>query len=121
MGQYIHLIFPLVIGWGFAFAVIALSHFLGPKKNLKTDLTPYECGVEVVDLPSSKNRFDIRFYLVAILFLVFDLEVIFLFPFAYIFKSVATVSPFLMIEMGVFIAILLVGLFYVWKKDVLIW
>ena len=77
--------------------------------------------VDIVETPESKNRHDIRFYVVAILFLIFDLEVVFLFPWAYIFKDTIALGPFLLIEMGVFIGILLVGLFYIWKKDVLIW
>jgi len=98
-----------------------LSVLIGPRRRVPSDLSPYECGVDVIDIPQSKNRHDIRFYVVAILFLIFDLEIVFLFPWAYIFKEVSVLGPFLLIEMGIFIGVLLIGLFYIWKKDVLLW
>ena len=121
MAQYANILFMLLIGVGFGVAVLLLSRLLGPRKAKQVDLSPYECGVDIVDTPESKNKHDIRFYVVAILFLIFDLEVVFLYPWAYIFKDTIALGPFLLIEMGIFIGILLVGLIYIWKKDVLIW
>lgn len=122
MEQYVNIVYLFAIGLGFGLTVVVLSRWVRPKRAGSSDLSPYECGVDVVEAPTSQNRSDVRFYLVAILFLLFDLEVVFLYPWAYIFKEVSQfVGPFLLIEMGIFVGVLLVGLFYIWKKDVLIW
>jgi NADH-quinone oxidoreductase subunit A len=120
--EYLNILVLFVIGGGFAVTTVVLSQWIGPKTSRRPqDLSPYECGVDVIEVPASRNRHDIRFYVVAILFLLFDLEVVFLYPWAYIFNSVSSLGPFLMIEMGIFMGVLLVGLVYIWKKDVLVW
>ena len=100
-------------------ALIALSALIGrvPKDIVKLDV--YECGVP----PSgtSRERFSVKFYLVAIFFLIFDIEVVFLFPWALIFKQQLSVGPMIMIEALLFIAVLAVGYIYIWKKGALEW
>jgi len=100
-------------------AVIVVSSLLGPKNpNYRKDL-PFECGV-----PSSgdaRHRFSVRFYLVAILFLLFDVEGIFFFPWAVVYKKYLSINSFILLEMGAFVAILLLGYYYVLRKGALEW
>ncbi|TMQ66797.1 MAG: NADH-quinone oxidoreductase subunit A [Candidatus Eisenbacteria bacterium] len=106
----------VVVATGFAVATLAASHFLGRRVNDPAKLLPYECGVTPVG--TARERFHTRFYLVAMLFIVFDIETVFIYPWAVVFKQLAM---FGLIEMGVFIAILLAGLVYVWGKGALEW
>ncbi|HYR69156.1 MAG TPA: NADH-quinone oxidoreductase subunit A [Candidatus Dormibacteraeota bacterium] len=106
----------VVVATGFAVATLAASHFLGRRVNDAAKLLPYECGVTPVG--TARERFHTRFYLVAMLFIVFDIETVFIYPWAVVFKQLAM---FGLIEMGVFIAILLAGLVYVWGKGALEW
>ena len=100
-------------------AVLALTTILGtgipnPRKN-----RPFECGMP--SFGSAHHRFSVRFYLVAILFLLFDVEGIFFYPWAVVYKKYLTVNSFILVEMGFFVGILLVGYFYVLKKGALEW
>lgn len=99
--------------------VVVLSWLLGPKVKDSRKDTPFECGVPPVG--NAKHRFSVRFYLVAILFLLFDVEVIFFFPWAVVFKEYLAVNSFILFEMAAFIAILLVGYLYVLRKGALEW
>jgi NADH-quinone oxidoreductase subunit A len=94
---------------------------IGKHKNTRAKLIPYECGMDPVG--SAHQRFSVKFYLVAMLFILFDIEAIFLVPWAVIFKDlVQRISrPFVFFEMMVFIAVLLVGYIYVWKKGLFEW
>ena len=94
----------------------AISFIVGERKPDKEKLSAYECGFEAFD--DARGRFDVRFYLVAILFIIFDLEVAFLFPWAVIYNQLAL---FGLIEMFIFLGILIVGYFYVWKTGALEW
>src|SRR6185436_14345955 len=108
------MIFIFVLG--FAVTNLALSHFIGRRKNIRAKLIPYECGMDPVG--SAHQRFSVKFYLVAMLFILFDIEAIFLVPWAVVFKSLAGIysRSFVFFEMMIFIAVLLVGYIYVWKK-----
>jgi NADH-quinone oxidoreductase subunit A len=108
------LMFLLAVG--FVSLTMAATHWLGPKRKTKTKLEPFECGIE----PRGNARvpFPIRYFLVAILFVLFDVEVIFMYPWAVNFKDLG-VQGF--IQMLVFIALLLVGFFYIIKKKALEW
>ena len=103
----------LVIGGGL---LVGLSAVLGPKKYDAEKLSVYECGVEPVGSP--RERFPIKFYVVGMLFILFDIEVVFLYPWATIFKSMGL---FGIVEMVVFILLLLIGFIYVWRKGALEW
>ena len=97
-------------------AIITLSWLLGKRKPTRAKMSPYECGMEPIG--DARERFSVKFYLVGMLFILFDVEAIFMYPWAVILKDL---KMFGFWEMIVYIGIVLVGLFYVWKKGVLDW
>ena len=99
-----------------ALGMLALSYILGRKKRTSRKLMPYECGIEPES--DARQRFPVKFYLVALMFIVFDIEVVFLYPWAVIYKQLAL---FGLIEMGIFILILMCGYVYILKKGALKW
>ncbi len=105
-----------------AFAAInlGLTHLLGPKRPNRVKLSVYESGVQPIG--DARQRFTIRFDLIAMLFIIFDIEVVFLYPWAVVFKKFSETSGlFILVEMLVFIGILLLGYIYAWKKGGLTW
>jgi NADH-quinone oxidoreductase subunit A len=102
----------LVVGAG----MIAAGFLLGPHKPDSEKLTPYECGFEAFE--DARMKFDVRFYLVAILFIIFDLEIAFLFPWAIVLRDI---GMFGFLAMVLFLAILVIGFIYEWKKGALQW
>lgn len=116
MNQYIPLLIMFALAAVIAGAMLGLSEFLGPKLTFREKMEPFECGENQIVSP--KQRFSVRFYLVALMFIIFDLEAVFLFPWSVIFQSLGL---FGFIEMMIFISILAVGLVYVWKKGALEW
>ena len=114
--SYLPAIVFLVLGIGVGAAFSALNSLLGPKRRIKAKTEPYECG-----LPSEVQktfRFGISFYLIAMLFILFDIEVIFLYPVAIQLRDFGT---FALVELSVFIALLLVAFIYVWRRGALNW
>ncbi|MCY4569261.1 MAG: NADH-quinone oxidoreductase subunit A [Candidatus Poribacteria bacterium] len=104
----------------FAGINLALTHILGPKRPNRVKLSVYESGVQPVG--DARQRFTIRFDLIAMLFIIFDIEVVFLYPWAVVFKKFSETSGlFILVEMLVFIGILLLGYIYAWKKGGLTW
>ena len=101
---------------GLGVSIVAISHFIGPRKIKASKLDAYECGVPV--LASSRERFSVHFYLVAILFILFDIETVFMVPYAVLYKKLGAVG---LAEMGVFVVILGYGLVYLWKRGALEW
>jgi NADH-quinone oxidoreductase subunit A len=95
---------------------LALGRLLRPFRPHQNKLSPYECGVE--PMGDARERFSVRFYIIAILFVIFDVETIFLFPWAVIYGRLAL---FGFVEMMIFLGILIIGFFYVWKKGALEW
>ena len=89
---------------------------LGPKRPSAEKLAPYECGFEAFE--DSRMQFDVRYYLIAILFIAFDLEIAFVFPWAVIFRELGMIG---LVEMGIFLGLLVLGFVYVWKKGALEW
>ncbi len=114
--SFLPILIMLVIAILFAVVNIALSAAIGKKTYEKGKLKAYECGVEPEGEPHV--RFDIKFYLIAIFFLLFDIEALFLFPWAVIFLKLGLYG---FVEMFLFIAILVFGLIYIWKKGALKW
>ncbi|MDP1808094.1 MAG: NADH-quinone oxidoreductase subunit A [Actinomycetota bacterium] len=112
----ISIIIFMLIGSGFVLVMYGLVRLIAPTATSHEKLEPYECGETVVGQPWV--HINIRYYIFAMLFLIFDIETVFLFPWAIVFKKLAL---FGLIEMVVFIFILLVGLAYPWKKGVLRW
>jgi len=108
----------VLIGLAVAFAIgtTIMSRLIGQKKPSAVKLAPYECGMPPVG--TARERISLKFYIIAMLFIVFDIEAVFLFPWAVMFKRL---GMFGFVEMGVFIVILLVGYVYVWKKGALEW
>jgi len=113
---YLPLLLHFAIALGLAGAIVILSYFIGQHKPNRAKVSPYECGVQPVG--DARSRFSVKFYLVAMLFILFDVEAVFLYPWAVILREL---KMFGFWEMIVYIAVILVGLFYVWKKGVLDW
>lgn len=112
----IQLALMFVIGAAMALIFVTLSHFLMPRSKNPNKGEPYECGV--VPQADARAPFNVHYYLVAVLFVLFDLEAVFLYPWAISLRALGTPA---LIEMFVFIAILLVGYVYAWKKGALEW
>ncbi len=112
--------FPVLLFIGIALVIgvlpLALGKLIGPHRPDAKKLSPYECGFEAFE--DARMKFDVRFYLVAILFILFDLEIAFLFPWAVVLKEIGT---FGFVSMMIFLAILVVGFVYEWMKGALEW
>ena len=120
LGAYLPLLILLLVAGFIAALLVGLSWILGPKQPSNEKLSPYECGVNPVG--TARDRFPIKFYLIAMLFIIFDIETVFLYPWAVMFRDqVMAIRGFLLSEMIVFIIILFVGYVYVWKKGALEW
>ena len=113
---YLPVLLIIVLGGLFAGVFLLASSLIGPKKGTKSKLSPYECGFEAFE--DARMKFDVRYYLVAILFILFDLEIAFLFPWAIVLKEI---GMFGYISMMIFLAILVVGFVYEWMKGALEW
>jgi NADH-quinone oxidoreductase subunit A len=116
-----------IVAMGFAASQILVTQLIGPRKRTAVKLMPYECGKDPVG--SARDRFSIKFYTVAVIFLLFDIEVLFMIPFAVAFKSLLeqekisgiAFGTIALIEILVFIATLIIGYIYVWKKGTFDW
>ena len=105
---------------GFVVVMLSLTFMVGPKRNpTAAKQTPYECGIPGIENRSTK--FPVKFYLTAILFILFDIEVIFLYPWAIVYMDFLKKGSFIFYEMVAFMVILTFGLFYVWKGHALDW
>ena len=113
---YIPIAIFVAVATGFPLFTLVASNLLHPKKYNKVKLEPYECGIEPVT--DARDRYSIRYYLIAMLFVIFDVETVFMFPWAVIFNKLLL---FGLIEMLVFILILVVGYYYAWQKGALDW
>ncbi len=121
--DYAPIILMFTVAMGFASSQILVTQLIGPRKRTTTKLMPYECGKDPVG--SARDRFSIKFYNVAVIFLLFDIEVLFMIPFAVAFKELFKVNvsygTIAFIEIMVFIATLVIGLIYAWKKGTFDW
>lgn len=115
--RYLPLLIQLGIALLLAGGMVLLSTFLGKHRYSLAKFQPYECGITPVG--DARERFSVKFYLVAMLFILFDVEAVFLYPWAIIFKDELRMFGFW--EMLVYIGIVLVGFFYIWKKGALDW
>ena len=116
LGEYLPILLFLVVSTGIGIALLVLGTLLGPRRPESEKLSPYECGFEAFE--DARMRFDVRYYLIAILFIAFDLEIAFVFPWAIIFRSLGMTG---LVEMGIFLGLLVLGFVYVWKKGALEW
>ena len=122
MENYFPILMFVLVGVAVGVLPVAMGFVLAPSRPDPEKLSPYECGFEAFE--DARMKFDVRYYLIAIIFILFDLEVAFLLPWATIFKEIAqteSVRWFGFIEMLVFIAILVVGYLYAWAKGALDW
>jgi NADH-quinone oxidoreductase subunit A len=114
--NYFPVLLFIIVGLAAGVAPLVLGRLLGPHRPDSAKLSPYECGFEAFE--DARMQFDVRYYLVAILFILFDLEIAFLFPWAIVLKEIGT---FGFVSMMVFLAILVVGFVYEWMKGALEW
>jgi NADH-quinone oxidoreductase subunit A len=114
--EYFPILVFLAVAAGIGLLLLGLGFLIGKGVKDPEKLSPYECGFEAFE--DSRMKFDVRYYLVAILFIIFDLEIAFLFPWAVALDSVGT---FGLLAMALFLAILVVGFVYEWKKGALEW
>ena len=122
MENYFPILMFVLVGVAVGVLPIAIGFILAPSRPDPEKLSPYECGFEAFE--DARMKFDVRFYLIAILFILFDLEIAFLFPWAAIFKDIVateSIKLFGFVEMLVFVAILVVGYVYAWAKGALEW
>jgi NADH-quinone oxidoreductase subunit A len=116
LAEYWPVLLFLVVATGMGVVLITLGLLVGPRRPESDKLSPYECGFEAFE--DARMQFDVRYYLLAILFIIFDLEIAFLFPWAVVFQHIGIVA---LIEMGLFLLLLVIGFAYVWKKGALEW
>ena len=121
MNPYIPLLLLFAFATLIAGGFLGLSHLLGPKKQSAEKSLPYECGIDPVGEP--RERFSVKFYLVAMLFILFDVEVVFLYPWAVLFKDFVRegAGVFVLVEMSIFLGILVVGLLYIYGRRAIDW
>src|SRR5512144_1004952 len=116
LAEYFPILLFIVVGLAIGVAPMVLGKLLGPSHPDPEKLSPYECGFEAFE--DARMKFDVRYYLVAILFILFDLEISFLFPWAIVLQEIGF---FGFAAMMVFLAVLVVGFIYEWKKGALEW
>jgi NADH-quinone oxidoreductase subunit A len=116
LANYAPILIFLLIAGGISIALLAAGFLFGRGRKDAAKLAPYECGFDAFE--DSRMRFDVRYYLVAILFIIFDLEIAFLFPWA---VSLDAIGTFGLVAMGIFLAVLVVGFIYEWRKGALEW
>lgn len=125
--DYVPIAMMFLVAAGFGLSQLLVTQLIGPRKRTAVKLMPYECGKDPVG--SARDKFSIKFYTVAVIFLLFDIEVLFMIPFAVAFKSLIAdekisgiaFGTIAFIEIAVFITTLVVGYIYVWKKGVFDW
>ena len=114
--SYLPIIFQMIVAIGFVVVTMIATHLLGPKRKTKDKLTPFESGIEVIG--NARQPFSIKYFLVAILFVLFDIEVIFMYPWAVNFREMRMEG---LIEMFIFMGTLLLGFIYIIRKKALDW
>ena len=108
LGEYVPILLFLAVATAIGVVLLILGTLLGPRRSSDDKLSPYECGFEAFE--DARMQFDVRYYLIAILFIAFDLEIAFVFPWAVIFRSLGVTG---LVEMGIFLGLLVLGYIYV--------
>jgi NADH-quinone oxidoreductase subunit A len=114
--SYLPILIQVLVASAVAAAILAVSALVGVKRPTREKLSPYECGIAPVG--DARERFSVSFYLIGMLFILFDVEAVFLYPWAVVYKSL---KWFGFVEMFLYILILLAGYLYIWKKGALDW
>ena len=119
--NYLPLLIHFMVAGALAGGMVLISWVIGQRKPTRAKMAPYECGMDPIG--DARGRFSVKFYMVAMLFILFDVEAVFLYPWAIILKDLAIHKQglFAISEMFVYIGIVLVGFFYIWKKGALDW
>jgi NADH-quinone oxidoreductase subunit A len=119
--RYLPLLIHFILAGALATALVTLSWLIGYRRPTRAKLSPYECGMTPIG--DARERFSVKFYMVAMLFILFDVEAVFLYPWAIILKDLKRMGQglFGLSEMFVYIGIVLVGYWYIWKKGALDW
>lgn len=125
--DYVPIAIMFLVAAGFGVSQLLVTQLIGPRKRTATKLMPYECGKDPVG--SARDKYSIKFYVVAVVFLLFDIEVLFIIPFAVAFKSLMREESLTGVQYGTiafveiltFVATLVVGYIYVWKKGIFDW
>jgi len=120
--QYIPLFLQILVAFGMGVGMVVASWFIGRHRNTKVKLAAYECGIEAVG--DARKRFSVRFYLVAVLFILFDVEAVFMMPWAVIYRQLPGITHqrlFGFFEMLVYLGFVAVGLYYIIRKGILNW
>lgn len=116
MSEYIGIAVSLVLAGGIAGLMVVLGSTLGKKNPSSEKLAPFECGKDPLTLPL--GRFAIKFYLIGILFILFDVEMVFLYPWAVVYRALGITG---LVELGIFLGVLMVGFIYAWDNGALDW
>jgi NADH-quinone oxidoreductase subunit A len=116
LAEYLPTLLFLIVATGIGVALLVVGNVLGPKTPSAAKLSPYESGFEAFG--DARMQFDVRYYLIAIQFIVFDLEIIFIVPWTLVFMEI---GPRALVTMGLFVGMLFLGFIYVWKKGALEW
>ena len=116
LAEYLPSLLFLLVATGIGISLMVIGRFLGPRRPDAQKLAPYVCGFEAVE--DARMKFDVRYYLIAIQFIVFDLEIIFIVPWTLVFQELGARA---LVTMGLFVGMLFLGFIYVWKKGALEW
>ena len=116
LAEYLPTLLFLIVATGIGISLMVIGRFLGPRRPDAQKLSPYECGFEAFE--DARMKFDVRYYLIAIQFIVFDLEIIFIVPWTLVWQELGARA---LITMGLFVGMLFLGFIYVWKKGALEW
>ena len=116
LAEYLPTLLFLIVATGIGIALIVIGNLVGPKRPTAEKLSPYECGFAPFE--DARMPFDVRYYLIAIQFIIFDLEIIFIVPWTQVFMEIGARS---LVTMGLFVGMLFLGFVYVWKRGALEW
>ncbi len=116
LAEYLPTLLFLIVATGIGIALIVIGNLVGPKRPTAEKLSPYECGFAPFE--DARMQFDVRYYLIAIQFIIFDLEIIFIVPWTQVFMEIGARS---LVTMGLFVGMLFLGFVYVWKRGALEW
>lgn len=119
LSQYLWILLTIAVAGALVGGMLLANALFGPKRDSEVKRQPFECGTD--QLTSPRQRFSIKYYVIAIAFIVFDIEVVFLYPWAVIYRSTPGMMGLLFVEMLIFVAILMLGLLYMYKRKALKW
>lgn len=116
LAEYLPTLLFLIVATGIGISLMVIGRLIGPRRPDAQKLSPYECGFEAFE--DARMKFDVRYYLIAIQFIVFDLEIIFIMPWTLVWQELGARA---LVTMGLFVGMLFLGFIYVWKKGALEW